>query len=52
MAQQKKTTRKKLCDPEPFPNDPLEWAIILVAGLGVGGGIFALLYLAKLNGAI
>ena len=58
MARQKQTTAKqkpkprKLIDPEPFPNDWLEWAILTVALTGVGGGIFALLYLAKVNGAI
>ena len=39
-------------EPPPWPNDVLEWAIISVAGLGVGGGIFALIYLAHINGAI
>ena len=58
MARQKQTTAKqkpkprKLIDPEPFPNDWLEWVAILTGMIGVGGGIFALLYLAKVNGAI
>ena len=33
-------------------NDWLEWAALCVASLGVGGGIFALIYLAHINGAI
>ena len=55
MARQKKTTRKqprKPFDPPPWPNDVLEWAILSIASLGVGGGIFALIYLAHINGAI
>ena len=52
-----KTTRKQQkprspFEPPPWPNDVLEWAIISAAGLGVGGGIFALIYLAHINGVI
>ena len=33
-------------------NDILEFGILVVASMGVGGGIFALIYLAHVNGAI
>lgn len=39
-------------EPPPWPNDWLEFSILAVASLGVGGGIFALIYLAHINGAI
>ena len=61
MARQKKTTTKqrvkpRSASPDPigdrFPNDWLEALILFVAGIGVFGGIFALLYLAQINGAI
>ncbi len=35
-----------------IPNDWLEALILFVAGVGVFGGIYALLYLAQINGAI
>ena len=50
--EQKRKPSRKPFDPEPFPNDWLEWAILAVALTGVGGGIFALIYLAQVNGAI
>jgi hypothetical protein len=37
---------------DSFPNDWLEALILFAAGLGVFGGVFALLYLAQINGAI
>lgn len=53
MPKQKPKSRSKApFEPPPWPNDVLEWAILSVAGLGVGGGIFALIYLAHINGAI
>jgi hypothetical protein len=58
MARQKKaTTRqpvKKTAKPDRYPliNDWLEFTILVVASFGVGGGIFALIYLAHVNGAI
>jgi hypothetical protein len=35
-----------------FPNDWLEALILFVTGVGVFGGIYALVYLAHVNGAI
>ncbi len=47
---------KKPHSPDPigdsFPNDWLEALILFVAGVGVFGGLLALLYLAQINGAI
>ena len=37
---------------DKFPNDPLETLILIVASIGVIGGIYALVYLARINGAI
>ena len=37
---------------DKFPNDPLETIILLVTAVGVIGGIYALVYLARVNGAI
>lgn len=37
---------------DAFPNDPLEFAVLCVALVGVMGGIGALVYLMKLNGAV
>ena len=52
----KQKPRAKSARPDPigdsFPNDWLEALILFVAGVGVLGGIYALLYLAKINGAI
>ena len=50
--QSAKPRARKPFDPEPFPNDWLEWAILGVALTGVGAGIAALVYLAQVNGAI
>ena len=50
--QSAKPRSHKPFEPPPWPNDVLEWAILAVASLGVGGGIFALIYLAHVNGAI
>ncbi len=33
-------------------NDILEFGILVVASMGVGGALFALIYLAHINGAI
>ena len=52
QARKPKASERKPFDPPPYPNDVLEWAILAVASLGVGGGIFALIYLAHVNGAI
>ena len=48
----RKRSERSPFEPPPWPNDVLEWAILSVAALGVGGGIFALIYLAHINGAI
>lgn len=37
---------------DKFPNDWLEALIVFVAGVGMIGGLLALLYLARINGAI
>ena len=37
---------------DKFPNDPIETIILFVASIGVIGGIYALVYLARVNGAI
>lgn len=37
---------------DKFPNDPLETIILLVTTLAVIGGIYSLVYLARINGAI
>ena len=50
--QKKPNPDHKPFEPPPWPNDVLEWAILSVAAFGVGGGIFALIYLAHVNGAI
>ena len=47
-----KAKQKPRSDGYPFPNDWLEFVILVMASLGVGGGIFALLYLAHQAGAI
>jgi hypothetical protein len=53
MARQKKTKPKpnhqsndRLC------NDWLEFLFLVCASIGVGGGLFALIYLAHVSGAI
>ena len=51
MAQPPRTTLRLLAM-DKFPNDWLEAAILFAAGVGVLGGVFALLYLAEINGAI
>ena len=46
----KQTKQKKpdpLIDPPPYPNDWFEWVTLIVAGTGIIGGIWALVYLAK-----
>lgn len=30
-----------------FPNDPLETAILVIASIGIAGGLFSLWYLAQ-----
>ena len=56
MARQSKTTpkRKPKHKPDRYPlvNDYLEFVILVLASFGVGGGIFALIYLAHINGAL
>jgi len=37
---------------DKFPNDPLETLVLIAASIGVIGGIYALVYLARVNGAI
>ena len=37
---------------DKFPNDPLETLVLIVTSIGVIGGIYALVYLARINGAI
>ena len=39
-------------EPPPYPNDWLEFAILVVVGLGVGGAMFSLLYLMHEAGVI
>ena len=39
-------------EPPPYPNDWLEFAILCVVGFGVGGALFALLYLMHDAGVI
>ena len=53
-SKQKPRARSARPDPigDRFPNDWLEALILFVAGIGVFGGVFALLYLAQINGAI
>ena len=53
-SKQKLRARSVRHDPigDRFPNDWLEALILFVAGIGVFGGIYALLYLAQINGAI
>ena len=52
MARQSKTTKKHAPDRYPLVNDYLEFVILVLASFGVGGGIFALIYLAHINGTI
>ena len=55
MSKQKSKQSAKVShkpfDP-PYPNDWLEFAILCVVGLGVGGAMFALLYLMHEAGVI
>ena len=44
--------RPRSDDMDKFPNDPLETLILIVTSIGVIGGIYALVYLARINGAI
>ena len=37
---------------DKFPNDWIEGIVLMVASIGVLGGIYALVYLARINGAI
>ena len=39
-------------EPPPYPNDWLEFSILVVVGLGVGGAMFAMLYLMHEAGVI
>ena len=34
-------------DMDRFPNDPLETAILVIASIGIAGGLFSLWYLAQ-----
>ena len=54
MKDANRKQRKPSPDPvgDSFPNDWLEALILFVAGVGVFGGVLALLYLAQINGAI
>ena len=56
MSKQKSKQSAKVShkpfDPPPYPNDWLEFAILCVVGLGVGGAMFALLYLMHEAGVI
>lgn len=51
-SKQKPKARKPSVDPYPCVNDWLEFAILCVVGFGVGGSIFALLYLMHEAGVI
>jgi hypothetical protein len=35
-----------------FPNDPIETIILIATSIAVIGGIYALVYLARINGAL
>ena len=52
MPKRKPKPSHKPFEPPPYPNDWLEFAILVVAGLGVGGAIFAMLYLMHDAGVI
>ena len=45
-------TRQNDPDMDKFPNDPIETALVIVTTIAVIAGIFALAYLARLNGVI
>ena len=40
------TLKIRKCDPPPWPNDPLEWAIIAVALVAIGVGALFMYYLS------
>ena len=50
MPKHKQASRPSNVD--RFPNDPLEVAVLIVATIGIAGGLFSLWYLAHINGAI
>ena len=61
MGQRHRTTKRQQSkqepshrpfEPPPYPNDWLEFAILVVVGLGVGGAMFSLLYLMHEAGVI
>ena len=47
-----KPEAKRSLEPPPYPNDVLEFVILCVVGLGVGGAMFAMLYLMHDAGVI
>jgi hypothetical protein len=51
MARQPMTTPRQPAM-DKFPNDPIETIILFVTSIGVIGGIYALVYLARINGAL
>lgn len=48
----KQKAKPKRLEPPPYPNDWLEFAILVVVGFGVGGAMFAMLYLMHEAGVI
>ena len=46
MAQLPRTTLRLLAM-DKFPNDPIELIILIIATIGIAGGVFSLWYLAQ-----
>jgi hypothetical protein len=44
--------KKNCIEPPPWPNDALEFVILVVCALGVGGALFALIVLGHEAGLI
>ena len=51
-SKQRQEPSHKPFEPPPYPNDWLEFAILVVVGFGVGGAMFAMLYLMHDAGVI